>query len=142
MRAIRNKFRLHPNTVHAVSLLESNILDRVRERDSIGFLSQYGFGDKHLFSFKDVSQLTEEFGGSLSIRGFPSDLPALFAGEFRIRGASEQEVSDIESFLRELIPLEVGEAHFSSLIHTYAITKRARCERVRSNSPLEDRPNG
>lgn len=124
-RIISNRFYLSDSLKAHLNALEENIVARTVNRENLPFLSQFGIGDKHIYSINDLLSLANDLDAQLVIQRDNRDLRELFLGEFQLRGATESELNQIGQFLSDVIPKGIEHALSSDLRQAFCFVKRA-----------------
>lgn len=124
-RIIANRFYLTDSLKAHLAALEENVIARTLHREDPQFLSQFGTGDKHIYSIHDLLELANSLDAQLVIQRDNRNLRDLFLGEFQLRGATESELHQIGQFLTDVIPTGIEHAFFSDLRQAFCFVKRA-----------------
>ena len=122
-RIVSRRFVLSERLRQQLTALEQNVIARTVNRQNPAFLSQFGTGDKHIYSIYDLLEIADQLGARLIIQRDPRSLEGLFLGEFQLRGATASELQQIQVFLHEILPEGIEHAFFSDLRHIFSFVK-------------------
>jgi SAM-dependent methyltransferase len=92
-------------------------------RDDKQFLSQFGTGDKYIYSAYDLFNLAEQIGARLHVQKDTRDPKQNLIYELKIRGGDEKTLSNFGVFLDEVLPVGIEKAYFSDLRQVFCFIK-------------------
>jgi SAM-dependent methyltransferase len=92
-------------------------------RDNKEFLSQFGTGDKYLYSAHDLFSLADQIGARLHVQKDTRSPRHNLIYELQIRGGDEKTLTDFGTFLDDVLPIGMENAYFSDLRQVFCLIK-------------------
>jgi hypothetical protein len=125
-RLIRSKLPLNPQLMHNLVGMSAYTADMAGQHgDHAELLAKYGAGDKYMFSVHTMMSLGRDLGASFWVEKDSRNLLDQLKFGFQIRGASQDELDQIEACLRDLLPVGVEGAMFGDLRQAFCFAKHA-----------------
>jgi SAM-dependent methyltransferase len=125
IRMFRQNRSLPAKLEEQLDKLDSFIVERCGpQRNDLEFLSQYGTGDKYIYSLHDLMELAAYIGARLHIERDYRDLKSNIKLELSIRGADEETLSALDKFLDTVLPPGINNGYFSDMRQIFCFIKK------------------
>lgn len=102
---------------------QTRFLDRRMALSATNGFAADDYHDKHMFSFDNLSAVADRFGLRLDIVREKHDVVDRFMIQFRVRGATADDMAQIKPLMERLIPAWTDRTLASDLRHLIRLTK-------------------
>jgi SAM-dependent methyltransferase len=124
-KAFRFAYEVSPELSQQLGFLDIYIDQRSgADRTNTEFLSQFGAGDKYLYSIYDIQNLAQKIGARLYIQKDTRKARGNLEFEMKLRNATDLDLVNFREFLDRVLPNGVDEAYFSDLRQVFCLVKQ------------------